>query len=107
VPPNRDPGVWRRIGEIVGGRDPYCAGILVLGQALEEGELAGFFAAAASEPRCNGFAIGRSIYGAEARRWLAGETTEEDLISSVAERYERMISLWRSRNEHHSRDTTR
>jgi 5-dehydro-2-deoxygluconokinase len=107
VPPNRDPGVWRRIGEIVGGRDPYCAGILVLGQALEEGELAGFFAAAASEPRCNGFAIGRSIYGAEARRWLAGETTEEDLISSVAERYERMISLWRSRNEHHSRDTNR
>jgi 5-dehydro-2-deoxygluconokinase len=90
---------------VVREHDPYCAGILVLGQALEEAKLGEFFAVAASEPRCNGFAIGRSIYGAEARRWLAGETSEEDLISSVAERYRRMISLWRGRNEQQSRGT--
>ena len=107
LPPNRHSEVWRRIGEVVSQRDPYCAGILVLGQALEEEELARFFAAAASEPRCNGFAIGRSIYGAEARRWLAGETSEKDLISSVAERYGRMISLWRGRDEHRSREAAR
>jgi len=97
LPPNRVPGVWKRLGDIVRKRDPYCAGILVLGQALEEGDLAEFFAAAASEPLCNGFAIGRSIYGAEARRWLNGEVSEKELISSVAERYRRMISLWQSR----------
>ena len=89
--------MWKRLGDIVRKRDPYCAGILVLGQALEEGDLAEFFAAAASEPLCNGFAIGRSIYGAEARRWLNGEVSEKELISSVAERYRRMISLWQSR----------
>ena len=104
LPPSRDPGVWKRLGDVVRERDPYCAGVLVLGQSLEEEDLAEYFAAAASEPRCNGFAIGRSIYGAGARRWLAGEIPDEELISSVAERYRRMVSLWRGRNEHRSRE---
>ena len=103
VPPNKDPEVWKRIADVVRERDPYCAGILMLGQALEEEELAELFAAAASEARCNGFAIGRSIYGADARRWLAGEISDEALISSVAERYGRMVSLWQGRNERQSR----
>jgi 5-dehydro-2-deoxygluconokinase len=72
---------------------------LVLGQALEEEELVEFFAATASEPLCNGFAIGRSIYGGQARRWLAAEIDDGELMSSVVERYERMVSLWRKRTE--------
>jgi 5-dehydro-2-deoxygluconokinase len=99
LPPNKDPEVWTWIGDVVRERDPYCAGVLVLGQALEEEDLGEYFAAAASEPRCNGFAIGRSIYGAEARRWLAGEISDDKLISSVADRYTHMVSLWRGRNE--------
>lgn len=99
LPPNRDPEVWRRIGDVVREHDPYCAGVLVLGQALEEEELGEFFAAAASEPLCNGFAIGRSIYGEEARRWLAGEIGDGELVSSVAERYGRMSALWQERTE--------
>jgi len=97
VPPNKEPEVWKRIANVVRDRDPYCAGILVLGQALAEEDLAELFAAAASEPRCNGFAIGRSIYSTDARRWLAGEIYDEELISSVAERYGRMVSLWQDR----------
>ncbi|MGH3088282.1 MAG: PfkB family carbohydrate kinase, partial [Rubrobacteraceae bacterium] len=104
LPPNPDPGVWKRIGDVVRKHDPYCAGLLVLGQALEEKKLAESFAAASSEPLCNGFAIGRSIYGDAARRWLAGEINDEELISSVAEGYERMISLWRKRGERRVRE---
>jgi len=99
LPPSKAPEVWQRIGDVVRKHDPYCAGVLVLGQALEEEELVEFFAATASEPLCNGFAIGRSIYGGEARRWLAGEIDDEELMSSVADRYERMVSLWRKRTE--------
>src|SRR5918993_273469 len=99
VPPNPDPAVWARIGDVVREHDPYCAGLLVLGQAMEEEKLAESFAAAASEPLCRGFAIGRSIYGEPARRWLAGETDDEELQSSVAERYGRMNELWQNRNE--------
>ncbi|HEX4991989.1 MAG TPA: 5-dehydro-2-deoxygluconokinase, partial [Rubrobacteraceae bacterium] len=84
LPPNRDPGVWKRIGDVVRKHDPYCSGLLVLGQAAGEEELVESFAAAASEPLCNGFAIGRSIYGEPARRWLAGEIGDEELASSVA-----------------------
>ncbi|MDQ4107140.1 MAG: 5-dehydro-2-deoxygluconokinase, partial [Actinomycetota bacterium] len=47
LPPNRDPEVWQRIGDVVREHDPYCAGVLVLGQALEEEKLGEFFAAAA------------------------------------------------------------
>jgi 5-dehydro-2-deoxygluconokinase len=104
LPPNKEPAVWERIGDVVRKHDPYCAGILVLGQALEEEELVEFFAATASEPLCNGFAIGRSIYGGQARRWLAGEIDDAELMSSVVERYERMVSLWRKRAERRTRE---
>jgi 5-dehydro-2-deoxygluconokinase len=93
IPPNPDPGVWTRIGDVVREHD------LVLGRAAEEEELAESFAAAASEPMCRGFAIGRSIYGEPARRWLAGEIDDEELQYSVAERYGRMNELWQNRNE--------
>ena len=103
IPPNPDPDVWKRIGDVVREHDPYCAGLLVLGQAAAEEKLVESFVAAASEPLCNGFAIGRSIYGDAARRWLAGELGDEELMSSVAERYERMVSLWQKRNERQTR----
>jgi 5-dehydro-2-deoxygluconokinase len=99
LPPNKEPGVWQRIGDVVREHDPFCAGVLVLGQAAEEEELVESFAAAASEPLCNGFAIGRSIYGSQARRWLAGEIDDAELMSSVAEGYERMSALWQQRTE--------
>lgn len=104
VPPNADPAVWTRIGDVVRENDPYCAGLLVLGQAAGEEQLAESFAAAASEPLCRGFAIGRSIYGEPGRRWLAGETGDEELVSSVAERYGRMNELWQNRSAQHARE---
>jgi 5-dehydro-2-deoxygluconokinase len=107
VPPNAEPEVWQRIGDVVRERDPYCAGVLVLGQALEEAKLGEFFAVAASEPRCNGFAIGRSIYGGQARRWLSGEIDDEELTSSVAEGYRRMVDLWQGRTKSRAREGAR
>jgi 5-dehydro-2-deoxygluconokinase len=104
LPPDNEPGVWKRIGDVVREHDPYCAGLLVLGQAAGEEELAESFAAAASEPLCNGFAIGRSIYGDPARRWLAGEVGDEWLVLSVAERYQRMVSLWQQGTERRTRE---
>lgn len=102
LPPNRDPGTWQRIGAIVREGDPYCAGVLVLGQGLEEAKLGEYFAAASSEPLCNGFAIGRSIYGPAARRWLAGEIGDGELVSYVSESYRRVSALWQRRTEEHT-----
>ena len=104
IPPDPDPAVWAGIGDVVRRHDPYCAGLLVLGQAMEEGRLAESFAAAASEPLCRGFAIGRSIYGEPARRWLAGGLDDEELVSAVAGRYERMNALWQNRDAQRARE---
>jgi 5-dehydro-2-deoxygluconokinase len=98
LPPDPDPAVWKSLGDVVRERDPYCAGVLVLGQAASNEDLAESFAATADEPVCNGFAVGRSIYAEPARQWLAGETRDEQLMSAVAENYEQMISLWQQRS---------
>jgi 5-dehydro-2-deoxygluconokinase len=96
LPPNPDASVWKGIGSVVRDHDPYCAGILVLGQAMEEEALGESFAAATAEPLCRGFAVGRSIYAEPARRWLAGEMGDVELADEVAGRYRRMSDLWRS-----------
>jgi 5-dehydro-2-deoxygluconokinase len=107
LPLDKEPEVWQKIGDVVREYDPYCAGVLVLGQGLEEAKLGTFFAAAASEPLCNGFAIGRSIYGDQARRWLAGEIDDGELMSSVAQAYERISSLWQQRTERQTSEGAR
>lgn len=103
LPPRPEPEAWRKIGDAVREHDPHCAGVLVLGQAASETHLAESFAATAGEPLCKGFAVGRSIYGEPARRWLSGEDTDEELMDSVLANYERMILLWKQRAVHGSR----
>jgi 5-dehydro-2-deoxygluconokinase len=104
LPPSLDSGVWKRIGDVVRERDPYCSGLLVLGQGLEGEQLAESFVAASSEPFCEGFAVGRSIYAVPARRWLVGEISDEEFVATVAANYEQMISLWQKRNERRTRE---
>lgn len=94
LPPDTDPAVWERIGDTVREHDPYCAGLLVLGQGLSEEKLVEGFAAAATEPLCKGFAVGRSIYAKPAWSWLAGDSTDEEFMDLVVANYERMITLW-------------
>jgi 5-dehydro-2-deoxygluconokinase len=94
LPPDPDPSAWKRSGDVVREHDPYCAGLLVLGQGLAEEKLVESFAAAATEPLCKGFAVGRSIYVEPARRWLADESSDEEFMSSAVANYERMITLW-------------
>lgn len=94
LPPDPDPAAWKSIGDAIRAHDPECRGILVLGQGLAEERLVESFAAAAAEPLCKGFAVGRSIYAEPARRWLASESTDEEFISLAAANYKRMIELW-------------
>ena len=94
LPPDPDPAAWERIGDTVREHDPYCAGLLVLGQGLSEEKLVEGFAAAANEPLCKGFAVGRSIYAKPARSWMSRDPADEEFVDSVVANYERMIKLW-------------
>jgi 5-dehydro-2-deoxygluconokinase len=86
---------WREIADVVARHDPLCHGALLLGLDASEDEVAKSFAVAASHPVCRGFAIGRTIFGAPARDWFAGQVDDATAVSRVAAGYGRMIELWR------------
>ena len=85
---------WEEIADVLGKQDPYCNGVLLLGLDAPEDELAESFRVAARNPICKGFAVGRSIFGSAARSWFAGELTDDDAASKIAENYERIIRVW-------------
>ena len=50
--------------------------------------------AAARQPLCKGFAVGRSIFADAAAAWFAGEIGDAGVVEQVADRYRRLIELW-------------
>jgi 5-dehydro-2-deoxygluconokinase len=92
--PQQDKAAWRAIGEAITRNDPYCRGIVLLGLEVPEAELEAAFAAAASEPKVKGFAVGRTIFNGAARRWLKGDISDEAAIADMAERFQRLVDAW-------------
>ena len=73
---------------------PHCRGVVVLGLDAPADELAVGFEAFRGLPLVKGFAVGRTIFGSPAARWLAGETDDETLVAEVADNYSTIIDLW-------------
>jgi 5-dehydro-2-deoxygluconokinase len=67
----------------------------MLGLEADEATLEASFEVAAHFGICRGFAVGRSIFAAPARAWFAGDASDDEVIEEVAERYARLIDLWR------------
>lgn len=88
---------WQALEQVVTERDPYCRGVVLLGLDAPEAELAAGFAEAACSPLVKGFAVGRTLFGAPSRAWLAGNITDEQLVGQVRDNYLRLIALWRQR----------
>ena len=86
---------WQEIENVINERDPYCNGVLLLGLDAPESELAASFRVAAPYSICKGFAVGRSIFGELARQWFAGELNDDEATDRIAEKYERIITIWR------------
>ena len=57
--------------------------------------LAKGFNAAASETRCKGFAIGRSIFIEPAEDWFARRADDEQTIMRIAEKFTSIVKAWR------------
>jgi 5-dehydro-2-deoxygluconokinase len=91
----QQPAAWRRIVATIEEYDDLCNGVLLLGLDAEESELEKAFANAAPFPLCRGFAVGRSIFGEPARDWAQGRIDDAVFVAVVAERYSRLISIWR------------
>ncbi|MBI4183965.1 MAG: 5-dehydro-2-deoxygluconokinase [Proteobacteria bacterium] len=94
LPPG-DGASWRRIAGVMRRRDPYCRGVLLLGQNAGEDELMGAIAEAARAPVCRGFAVGRSIFARPAEAWFAGSLDDAGAVAAMAGAYGRAIACWR------------
>ena len=95
--PAPDAEGWEAIEDVIARRDPHCRGVILLGLAAEEEEIARGFRDAAPHDLCKGFAIGRSIFAKPAARWFAGEMNDEQVVAEVAASYKRLVDLWRNR----------
>jgi 5-dehydro-2-deoxygluconokinase len=92
-----DPGskaAWQAIAATIEGYDPYCRGVLLLGQDAPQPEIEASLALAARQRVCKGFAIGRTIFGAPARAWLAGKIDDDAAVARMAETYAALIRAW-------------
>lgn len=97
LPPLPRAADWRAVGDVVRAHDPWCQGVLVLGQAAGAAQLRDAFRIAAAEPLCRGFAVGRSIFADAARAWLAGESDDARLVADVAANYRAIAAHWDDR----------
>ena len=86
---------WSALDALIEERDPYCRGVLLLGQAADIDVLAAGFAEARSSRTCRGFAVGRTIFHEPSREWLAGDIDDAALVRAVRARFEALIRAWR------------
>jgi 5-dehydro-2-deoxygluconokinase len=85
---------WDAIAAAIERHDPHCRGVLLLGLDAPPEALEASFALAARQPLCNGFAIGRTIFGAPARAWMRGEIDDDEAVRRMAATYARLIGAW-------------
>jgi 5-dehydro-2-deoxygluconokinase len=95
LPPSPAAAAWDAVTEVIGRHDPHCRGVLLLGLEASEADLARGFRVAAAYPLIKGFAVGRSIFADAATRWFAGRMSDAEVVAEVAQRYARLIALWR------------
>jgi 5-dehydro-2-deoxygluconokinase len=96
---------WGDIDALIAERDPYCRGVLILGQSAGVDTLAQAFRDARESTSCRGFAVGRTILEAPSSRWLSGEIDDATLVREVSATFEALIGAWReAKNQSRVRD---
>ncbi|WCN12231.1 5-dehydro-2-deoxygluconokinase [Marinomonas mediterranea] len=95
--PPQTPSNWAEITKIVDQFDSHCRGVVMLGLDAPMDELQQGFNNSAGFDIVKGFAVGRSIFGAPSREWLAGRYNDEQLIEAIVSNYLELVSYWKKR----------
>ena len=85
---------WEKAEAIIAEFDPYCRGILILGNNASRDELEQAFASVPRDGRVIGFAIGRSIFLEQAERWFAGEISSDEAREAMRKNFLDLIEAW-------------
>lgn len=92
--PLKSETAWAAACAAISRHDPHCRGVVVLGLDAPEAELAASFTLARAQPMVRGFAIGRTIFGAAARSWLAGAIDDAEAVRSMSGIFARLAAAW-------------
>ena len=87
-------GAWAATCAAINRRDPHTRGIVVLGLAAAEEALQESFAVAARHPLVKGFAVGRTLFGAEAKAWMLDGLSDAEAVRRMADNYRRLCAIW-------------
>ncbi|NIC37622.1 5-dehydro-2-deoxygluconokinase [Halomonas desiderata] len=93
--PAMSESAWQAVGRIIDAQDPHCRGVVLLGLDAPMEEMKRGFGYAARQARCKGFTVGRTLFAAASREWLAGRIDDATLVSRVADNYAELIQAWR------------
>lgn len=85
---------WSKACAAINENDPHTRGIVVLGLGAEETALAASFKLAARHPLVKGFAVGRTIFGEAAARYMASNTSDTETIRDLADKYSHLCQVW-------------
>ena len=94
LPPPQDAAGWRAIATSSAPTTLIAAACCCSAWRPAKNACAQAFEAAAGQPLCKGFAVGRSIFADAAAAWFAGTLDDAGVIADVATRYQRLIALW-------------
>jgi len=92
--PMKTDAAWRKACAAITRNDPNTRGIVVLGLDAPAAELEASFATAAGFDLVKGFAVGRTIFGDTARKWLRGEVADADAVTEMAGKYKSLCEVW-------------
>ncbi|MCC7326455.1 MAG: 5-dehydro-2-deoxygluconokinase [Burkholderiales bacterium] len=95
------PAQWEAIDALIDDRDPYCRGVVLLGQNASIESLAAGFRDAKDSRTCRGFAVGRTIFQEPSAAWLAGTIDDAELTRRVRASFQALIDVWCSARSGH------
>jgi 5-dehydro-2-deoxygluconokinase len=92
--PFKTDAAWREACAAISRNDPNTRGIVVLGLDAPASALYESFALAARHELVKGFAVGRTIFGDVARRWMKGGIGDEAAVAEMVENYRALCRVW-------------
>ena len=92
--PGLDIDYWNAIGQVIDESDPFCQGVIVLGLNSSIDSISESFQVAAQQPWVRGFAVGRTIFTAAAKRWLARKIDDSTAVIEMRANYRSIIDVW-------------
>ncbi len=85
---------WQNACNELATHDPHCRGVVVLGLASGEETFGQRLRSAACHPLVKGFAVGRTIFGDAARKWLSGPVPDEEAVAIMVGKYSNLCADW-------------